>query len=106
MSNPTAEASTTISSYLSTLPEFASTPRIQSLYSDLGRQKLSNPTGYAANLTWWRSTLQELVSKRLQPTSDDALVLHVDQNLSDALRWEKVGRPAGLAVVIVSPIND
>ncbi|PVF94856.1 hypothetical protein CPB86DRAFT_788647 [Serendipita vermifera] len=106
MTSPTAAASPSISSYLSSLPEFASTPRIQSLYSDLGRQKLSNPTGYAANLTWWRSTLQELVSKRLQPASENALILHVDQDLSDALRWEKVGRPAGLAVVIDDLTRD
>lgn len=45
----------------------------------------------------------ELVRRGLQPAdgSKDALVLKVDQELSDALRVERVGRPAGLGTVIV-----
>lgn len=97
----TSEASTSLQAHLSSLPEYASTPRIQSLYSDLGRQKVSNPSGYIANLSWWRSTLVAIVEKRLQTKKEDALVLHVDQELSDALRLEKAGRPAGLGTVIV-----
>jgi charged multivesicular body protein 7 len=95
-------ANNALTSYLSTFNEFKSTPRIQSLYSDLGRQKISNPSGYAANLSWWRTTLQEIVSRRIQPKDVDALILHVDQDLSDSLRWEKVGRPAGLGTLVVS----
>lgn len=96
-----ASSAPSVAAFLSTLPEFQSTPRIQSLYSDLSRQKLSNPTGYTANLEWWRKTLTGLTQQRLQP-QPDSLVLHVDQGLSDAFRWDKVGRPLGLGVVIVS----
>lgn len=90
--------------FLATLPEYRSTQRIQSLYSDLARQKLSNPTGYTANLEWWRQALQSVVERGLQPTGQpnpDHLVLHVNQSLSDAFMWDKVGRPLGLGVVIV-----
>lgn len=92
--------------FLAALPEYRTTQRIQSLYSDLARQKLSNPTGYTANLEWWRSVLQSVVERGLQPSGQpnpDHLVLHVDQSLSDAFMWDKVGRPLGLSVVIVRP---
>jgi charged multivesicular body protein 7 len=90
--------------FLAALPEYRSTQRIQSLYSDLARQKLSNPTGYTANLEWWRNVLQSVVERGLQPSGQpnpDHLVLHVEQSLSDAFMWDKVGRPLGLGVVIV-----
>lgn len=90
--------------FLATLPEFRTTQRIQSLYSDLARQQQSNPTGYTANLEWWRHTLQSVVERGLQPTGQpnpDLFVLHVNQSLSDAFMWDKVGRPLGLSVVIV-----
>jgi hypothetical protein len=91
--------------FLATLPEFRTAQRIQSLYSDLARQQQSNPTGYTANLEWWRHTLQSVVVERgLQPTGQpnpDRLVLYVNQSLSDAFMWDKVGRPRGLSVGIV-----
>lgn len=45
----------------------------------------------------------EVVKRDLQPSGGDAnsLVLRVDQELSDALRVERVGRPAGLGTVVV-----
>jgi hypothetical protein len=100
---PTASATTPLLTYLSTLPEFHSIPRMQSLYADLGRQKASNPSGFAANLGWWRGVLGEIVRRDLQPSGRDAnsLVLRVDQELSDALRVERIGRPAGLGTVVV-----
>lgn len=49
----------------------------------------------------------EVVKRGLQPAGGDAnsLVLRVDQELSDALRVEKVGRPAGLGTVVVSSVT-
>lgn len=94
--------------FLAALPEYRSTQRIQSLYSDLARQKLSNPTGYTANLEWWRNALQSVVERGLQPAGQpnpDHIVLHVDQSLSDAFMWDKVGRPLGLSVVIVRSLS-
>ncbi|KIM26744.1 hypothetical protein M408DRAFT_312477 [Serendipita vermifera MAFF 305830] len=101
--NTNAPSSESIAAYLTTLPEYKSTPRMQSLYSDLSRQKASNPGGYTANLGWWRNVLVELVRRRLQPgdAAGDALVLRADQELSDALRVERVGRPAGLGTAII-----
>ena len=92
-----------IGAYLGSLPEYKSTPRMQSLYSDLSRQKTSNPSGYSANLGWWRGVLVEIVRRGLQPRegTTNALILKADQGLSDALRVERVGRPAGLGTVIV-----
>ena len=108
-----------IHDYLCTLPAFGSLPRMRSLYSDLGRQKASNPSGFEANLGWWRGVIVDLVSNGLLSSSSSssslygrgghaavdgthALVLRVDQELSDALWVEKVGRPAGLGTIVVS----
>lgn len=92
----------TISSYLSTLPECGtpSTARLQSIYSDISGQKLSNPTGYQANIAWWRKVLEGIVERGLQPKPDH-LVLHADTELVDALRWDRTGKPLALPSVIV-----
>jgi charged multivesicular body protein 7 len=85
--------------YLTThVPEY-STPRIQFYYSSLPPKKQSNPTGYSAALNWWRRTLVDLVEKGL--LSDDKLILSVDDELRERLRWDKVGRPTSLGVIIV-----
>ena len=76
--------------------------RIQSLYSDISRQKHSNPTTYNSNITWWRSTLEALVSLGYQPNTTDTLVLHADQSLLESLRYEGAGKPLCLGTVIVS----
>ena len=93
-------------STLSSLPSYngLSKSRIQSLYSDISRQKHSNPTTYSSNLTWWRSTLEALVSLGYQPNARDTLVLHADQNLLESLRFEGAGKPLCLGTVIVSTL--
>lgn len=91
-------------STLSSLPSYngLSKSRIQSLYSDISRQKHSNPTTYNSNITWWRSTLEALVSLGYQPNTTDTLVLHADQSLLESLRYEGAGKPLCLGTVIVS----
>ena len=91
---------------LSSLPSYdgLSKSRIQSLYSDISRQKHSNPTTYSSNLTWWRSTLEALVSLGYQPNTTDTLVLHADQSILESLRYEGAGKPLCLGTVIVSPL--
>lgn len=89
-----------LQSYLATIPEY-STARVQFYYSSLPSRKHSNPTGYAAALAWWRKTLVDLTAKGL--LGDDKLVLHADEHLREQLRYEKVGRPSSLGVIIVRP---
>ncbi|GAA5971508.1 hypothetical protein JCM11641_000618 [Rhodosporidiobolus odoratus] len=83
--------------YLSTIPEY-STPRIQFYYSSLAPKKQSNPAGYSSAINWWRHTLVSLVQKGL--LSDDKLVLTVDEDLREKLKWDKVGRPTSLGVIV------
>ncbi|KAG8856046.1 hypothetical protein FRB96_006613 [Tulasnella sp. 330] len=92
-----------LSSFLSSSwPEYKSPPppRLQSLYSDISRQKLSNPDGFRSSIGWWTKTLQAIVKAGKQPQSSDHLVLHATDQLSECLRWEKVGRPLGLGAIL------
>ncbi|GAA5919940.1 hypothetical protein JCM1841_000057 [Sporobolomyces salmonicolor] len=91
------EASDPLKAYLSKLPEH-STARIQFLYSSLPARKQANPTGYSSALSWWRKTLVDLVQKGL--LGEDKLVLQADEALRERLRWDKVGRPTSLGVII------
>ncbi|KAG9043382.1 hypothetical protein FS837_009678 [Tulasnella sp. UAMH 9824] len=77
-------------------------PRLQALYSDVYRQKQSNPEGFQSSIGWWTNTLETVVrkGKQPQPQSNDHLVLHASDKLAEALRWEKVGRPIGLGAVL------
>lgn len=90
--------------HLSALPTYSSvsSSRLQSLYSDLARQKVSNPASFESNVDWWRRTLEALTLRGAQPGTADALVLHASKDLPDHLRFEGVGKPLGLAAVIVS----
>ncbi|KAG8707597.1 hypothetical protein FRC08_000397 [Ceratobasidium sp. 394] len=93
--------SSSIHDYLSTLPEYkTSSQRLQSLYSDLAKKKLSNPAGYTTNVEWWRRTLSEVTARGLQ--SAGVLVLRADSQLVDEFRWEKVGRPLGVGYALTS----
>ncbi|KAF8682284.1 SNF7 family [Rhizoctonia solani] len=90
-----------ISDFLINLPEYKSnSQRLQSLYSDLNRQRLSNPAGYSANIEWWRRTLSEVTARGLQTAG--VLVLRADTVLVDSFRWDKVGKPLGVGYAITS----
>ncbi|KAH9066326.1 Snf7-domain-containing protein [Lactarius vividus] len=95
-------------STLSSLPSYngLSKSRIQSLYSDISRQKHSNPTAYSSNITWWRSTLEALVSLGYQPNTTDTLILHADQSLLESLRYGGAGKPLCLGTVITELVNS
>lgn len=84
------------------LPPYDSTPssRLQALYSDISRQKHSNPTSYHSNIQWWRRALESIVSSGLQPDAS-RLVLHGNRNLLDTLRVQGAGKPLALGAVIV-----
>ncbi|KAI9455003.1 Snf7-domain-containing protein [Lactarius psammicola] len=95
-------------STLSSLPSYdgLSKSRIQSLYSDISRQKHSNPTTYTSNINWWRSTLEALVSLGYQPNTTDTLILHADQSLLESLRYGGAGKPLCLGTVITELVNS
>lgn len=90
------------------LPPFVLTSkdRLHALYSDISRQKRSNPTSYLANVNWWQRALESIVSSGAQYEPDvvqahGRLVLHVGRSLMDTLKVEGVGKPLGLGAVIV-----
>ncbi|GAA5943387.1 hypothetical protein JCM3775_005917 [Rhodotorula graminis] len=89
--------------HLATIPEY-STARVQFLYSSLPSRKHSNPTGYSSALAWWRKTLTDLVHRGL--VGDDKLSLHVDDHLREHLRWDSVGRPSSLGVIIAELVHS
>ncbi|KAF9218338.1 hypothetical protein BS17DRAFT_742320 [Gyrodon lividus] len=104
---------------LSSCSTYASTSRsrLQSLYSDITRQRHSNPTSYNTHVDWWQRTFEELVSRGWQtditsgqqgnePDSQDAanqsnkLVLGARRAIVDKLRYDGVGKPLGLGSTI------
>lgn len=100
-------------SFLATHPDFINhSASLASLYSSLSSLRSSNPTAYASNVQWWRQTLVDLVWSGAQPSSlssavkgkgkEDRLVLHLNEALVDAFTLEDVGRPMGIATVVVS----
>lgn len=93
---------------LHSLPAYktSSTPRLKSLYSDISRQKHSNPTSYRSTVHWWHEVLQAVILKHWLPQSPDTLVLHALPTLADSFRYEGTGKPLCLATVIVSPVGD
>ncbi len=95
------------SSPLPSLPSYngLSNSRIQSLYSDISRQKHSNPTTYNANISWWHSTLKAIISHGWLPNTPDRLILHAEQSLPETLRYERVGKPLCLGTVIVGYVS-
>lgn len=112
---------------LSSCSTYSSTSksRLQSLYSDISRQKHSNPTSYHAHVSWWQRTLEELVSrgwqtettspqngKETDPAQDverenqsNKLVFGARRVVVDRLRYDGVGKPLGLASTIVRAIS-
>lgn len=111
---------------LSSCSTYASTSksRLQSLYSDISRQKHSNPTSYHAYVDWWQRTLEELVSRGWQTesaipqkskredtqdadteTQSNKLVFGARRAIVDRLRYDGVGKPLGLASTIVRALS-
>lgn len=94
---------------LSSLPTYSETSksRLQALYSDISRQKHSNPASFHANVDWWKRTLQALVVRGWQAHATEAretnkLVLSASRELAERFRFEGVGKPLGLGAIIVS----
>lgn len=97
--------------FLKTRPEYgdkSKRARLAYLYSDLSQARANNPTSFASCVSWWSGLLSEIVSKGLQDggaeaaETSDKLILHLNQDFVDRLRWEGAGRPTGLGTVAVS----
>lgn len=92
---------TTRQSYLKSQSEYSTnSQRLEFLYSSLSSRKKSNLTGFNSALTWWRLNLSGLVSRGF--LGEDRLILVVDDDLRENLRWGKIGRPSSLGIIIVS----
>ncbi|EGN93262.1 hypothetical protein SERLA73DRAFT_97977 [Serpula lacrymans var. lacrymans S7.3] len=102
----------TSSSFLTSLPTYSSVSqsRLQSLYSDISRQKHSNAASFNAYVDWWHRTLEEFMlrswddkitqSSPILDSQPNKLVLKARRDLMETFRLQGVGKPAGLATVI------
>ncbi|KAJ7063483.1 Snf7-domain-containing protein [Mycena amicta] len=77
--------------------------RLESIYADISRQKNSNPASFNANVEWWRTTLEAVVSSGIQKTGS-RLVLNADASLLALLRVPGAGgraiKPLALPTVV------
>ncbi|KAJ6497044.1 Snf7-domain-containing protein [Mycena vitilis] len=89
------------------LPPYATTSpsRLQSIYSDISRQKHSNPASYQANIEWWRQALEGIARCGIQRSGSN-LVLSADASLMDLLRVSGVGKPLALSTVVAELRNQ
>ncbi|KAJ7685376.1 Snf7-domain-containing protein [Mycena polygramma] len=89
------------------LPPYATTSpsRLQSIYSDISRQKHSNPASYQANIGWWRQALEGIARSGIQRRGSN-LVLSADASLMDLLRVSGVGKPLALSTVVAELRNQ
>ncbi|KAJ7650518.1 hypothetical protein FB45DRAFT_732022 [Roridomyces roridus] len=77
----------------------ASPSRLQSVYSDILRQKESNPDSYQANIRWWHKALESLARSGIQQEKS-TFVISVGPVLMTLLRVQGVGKPLALPTVI------
>ena len=102
----------TLSQYISNHRSFRS-PRspsspLPALYSDLSRQRKSNPAGYRASVEWWKSILLDVTFSGSQldhnPTSADGppdrTIFTLNEGTKAAWTVDGVGRPLGLGTVV------
>ncbi|KAF9348994.1 hypothetical protein BGX26_012646 [Mortierella sp. AD094] len=55
--SPKTNRKLSLQTYLATLPEWSSSTRLVSLYSEFDKLKETNPFGYEANVSWWRTVI-------------------------------------------------
>ncbi|EJU05330.1 hypothetical protein DACRYDRAFT_46449 [Dacryopinax primogenitus] len=95
------------SSRLSFLPSSIPTPspqRIHALYADFSRQKLFNPSAYAANVDWWRTALPEIVA--YHQNLQDHIMLDVGDKLIEKLRMDVGARPLSMDTVTLEMVES
>ena len=112
-----------LSTYRSQHPDFKipsshSSP-LPSLYSSLSTLRTSNLSAYQANLEWWTKTISDVTWRGAQTETrsdkgkgkaiddrQDRIVFYVDETTLDEWTVEEVGRPMGIATVVVSIAAD
>lgn len=80
-----------------------SSSRVQSLCSDIARQKSANPAAYNANVSWWRRTLASLLESGAQSNGDHT-VLNLNDELVESIARSTGRRPMALTSVVVSVV--
>ncbi|KAF9439125.1 hypothetical protein BGZ76_011363 [Entomortierella beljakovae] len=55
--SPKTSRKLSLQTYLATQPEWSSSTRLVSLYSEFDKLKETNPFGYEANVNWWRAVI-------------------------------------------------
>ncbi|KHJ35291.1 putative snf7 family protein [Erysiphe necator] len=83
------------------LPQFRKS-RLPALYSDFEHLRITNPEGYAANVSAWLQGLAVATRSGVTPTIDkrpNLLSLSINEELLNALENEK-GRPLSIGIVI------
>ncbi|KAF8308113.1 hypothetical protein DL93DRAFT_2231869 [Clavulina sp. PMI_390] len=110
MSAAASVQTSSFDAWLTTIPEFASaTPaRIQSLCSDIARQKAANPTAYAANVAWWRRTVRSMLDYGAQPVGGGREGEHLTLLLEDELlqRFADASVVRRRPMALVSVVNE
>ncbi|KAK0483728.1 hypothetical protein IW261DRAFT_1464826 [Armillaria novae-zelandiae] len=98
---------TSLPSLLS-LPTYSATSssRLQALYSNnISWQKNSDPAGFQSSIEWWRRTFEDSVAAGIQTSIQSRLILNASARISENLRVEGIGKPAGLSTVITELIE-
>jgi len=79
--------------------------RLSSLYSDFRNLKTTNPNGYHANVTAWKTILSAAIAAGKGPDSNK-LVLTANDDLVSSLQTRECGRPLALGVVITEAVHS
>ena len=79
--------------------------RLPSLYSDFRNLKTTNPNGYHANVTAWKTILSAAIAVGKGPDSNK-LVLTANDDLVSSLQTREFGRPLTLGVVIAEAVHN
>jgi len=79
--------------------------RLPSLYSDFRNLKTTNPNGFYANVTAWKTVLADACRYGKVGNAADKLVLSTSEDLVSQLHTQDWARPLALGVVVVSSRN-
>ncbi|KAK9762733.1 hypothetical protein K7432_011250, partial [Basidiobolus ranarum] len=98
-----------LKSYLNSLPEWNSTSRISSLFSDFSMSKELNRVGYEANVNFWKKVILESSKRGLIPSRDrdtdyEVLCLNVE-GLEEVFKKEG-DTPMGIGEVVSEMIDS
>ena len=91
--------------YKDSIDEYSNASRIQrlqSLYSDWSRLRVTNERGYTANLDWWKGVLMG----GLDAVNPSTLSFTFDASYVRSWQHPRLGQPKALGVVISALVSD